>query len=131
MSKPTRHDVDTWFAELIADLNAIYNDYHETPGHMRFRINRVMRKLVNYQVWARVPGLMGAPRTERRISADWTNTASPIRREIDTWLAALRAELEAISSAVGQATQDETRSRLVELEKRIAGYRIRLWRDPE
>ena len=31
MTKPTRHDIDDWFAELIADLNAIYNDYHETP----------------------------------------------------------------------------------------------------
>ena len=54
--------------------------------------------------------------------------SKPTRRDVDTWFADLSRDLHAIHTE-RQLTPDQMRSRLTELEKRVAGYRIRLWRD--
>ncbi len=51
----------------------------------------------------------------------------PTRRDVDAWFAECARELHAIH-AERQLTPDQVRSRLTELGKRMAGYRIRLWR---
>ena len=51
----------------------------------------------------------------------------PTRREVDEWFAECARELHAIHTE-RQLTPDQVRSRLTELGKRMAGYRIRLWR---
>ena len=49
------------------------------------------------------------------------------RRDVDAWFAECARELHAIHTE-RQLTPDQVRSRLTELGKRMAGYRIRLWR---
>ena len=51
----------------------------------------------------------------------------PTRRDVDAWFAECARELHAILSE-RQLTPAQIRSRLLELGKRMAGYRIRLWR---
>ena len=52
----------------------------------------------------------------------------PTRREVDAWFAHLSRELHGIYTEC-QLTADQVRSRLAEVSKRMARYRIRLWRD--
>ena len=54
----------------------------------------------------------------------------PTRRDVDAWFADLSRELHGIYTE-RQLTADQVRSRLADVSKRMAGYRIRLWRDPE
>ena len=52
----------------------------------------------------------------------------PTRRDVDQWFAALSRETHALHSE-RQLTPNEMRRRLAEIEKKMAGLRIRLWRD--
>ena len=52
----------------------------------------------------------------------------PTRRDIDTWFASLSRELHGIYTE-RQLTPDQMRSRMTELSKRMAAYRIRLWKE--
>ena len=50
------------------------------------------------------------------------------RRDVDAWFADLSRELHAIHSE-RRLTLAQIRARLAEVSKRMASYRIRLWRD--
>ncbi len=52
----------------------------------------------------------------------------PTRRDVDQWFAELARETHALHSE-RQLTPNEIRQRLAKIEKRMAAYRIRLWRD--
>ncbi len=52
----------------------------------------------------------------------------PTRRDVDSWFSELGREMHAVYQE-RQLTPDQIRGRLAAIEKRMAAYRIRLWRE--
>ena len=52
----------------------------------------------------------------------------PTRRDVDSWFSELGRQMHAVYQE-HQLTPAQMRTRLSTIEKRMAAYRIRLWRD--
>ncbi len=52
MGKPTRRDVDGWFAELGREMHAIHQERQLTSGQIRTRLAAVEKRLAG--LWIRL-----------------------------------------------------------------------------
>ncbi len=50
MPKPTRRDIDTWFADLSRELHGIYTERHLTPDQMRSKMTEVSKRMAGYRI---------------------------------------------------------------------------------
>ncbi len=50
MGKPTRRDIDTWFADLNRELHAIYTERQLTPDQIRARMAEVSKQMAGYRI---------------------------------------------------------------------------------
>ena len=44
MPQPTRHDVDSWFAELGREMHAVHQERQLTPDQMRSRLVAIEKR---------------------------------------------------------------------------------------
>ncbi len=50
MGKPTRRDVDGWFAELGRDLHAAHQERQLTPDQMRRRLAAIEKRMAAFRI---------------------------------------------------------------------------------